>query len=93
MKRRRRKFSSELKLKIILEVLRERQTLTELSQKYEVHPNQISKWKSEFLKDAGAYMNFKRSKRSKEDELDVEQLYSTIGKLKMENDYLKKKLC
>jgi transposase-like protein len=42
MKNTKRKFTSEFKLKVILDVLREKQTLTELSQKYELHANQIS---------------------------------------------------
>ncbi|MFC3813317.1 transposase [Lacihabitans lacunae] len=52
MKNIKRKFTSDFKLKVILEALKEQQTLAELSQKYELHPNQISVWKTEFLAKA-----------------------------------------
>ncbi|MDT9547428.1 MAG: transposase [Chlorobium phaeovibrioides] len=52
MKRTHRKFSAEFKTKVVLEALRERFTLTELAQKHEIHPNQITLWKREFLKKA-----------------------------------------
>ncbi|RDD30472.1 hypothetical protein CR161_06965 [Prosthecochloris sp. ZM] len=52
MKRTRRKFSAEFKTKVVLEALSERLTLTELAQKHEIHPNQITQWKREFLEKA-----------------------------------------
>ncbi|MCB9355779.1 MAG: transposase [Lewinellaceae bacterium] len=52
MKKQRRSFSKEFKLQVIPEALKERLTLNELSQKYEVHPNQISAWKQDFLNKA-----------------------------------------
>lgn len=52
MKRTRRKFSAEFKTKVVLETLSERLTLTELAQKHEIHPNQITQWKREFLEKA-----------------------------------------
>ncbi len=52
MKRTRRKFSAELKTKVVLEALIERLALTELAKKHEIHPNQITQWKREFLEKA-----------------------------------------
>jgi transposase-like protein len=49
MKKTRRKFSREFKAKVAIESIRERLTLAELAQKFEIHPNQISKWKQEFM--------------------------------------------
>jgi transposase len=46
----RRKFTSKFKTKVVLESLKERQTLSELARKYEVQPQQISSWKKDFLK-------------------------------------------
>lgn len=92
-KRQRRKFSSEFKLKVILESLKERSTLTELSQKYELHSNQISKWKTDFLEKAADVMDSKSSSQSIEErDSKLEKLYSKIGQLQIENDFLKKKL-
>lgn len=53
MKKQRRKFSKEFKLQVVLEALKERLTLNELSQKYELHPNQILAWKQDFVSKAG----------------------------------------
>jgi transposase-like protein len=40
----RRKFTAEFKAKVAMEALRERLTLSELSKRYEVHPNLIAQW-------------------------------------------------
>ena len=48
----RRKFTSKFKTKVVLESLKERQTVAELAQKYEIHPTQISAWKREFGRPA-----------------------------------------
>ena len=92
-KRQRRKFRSEFKLKVIKEALRERLTLSELSSKYELHPNQISNWKNEFLEKAATIMDSKSSRQlENEQELELSKLYAKIGQLQIENDFLKKKL-
>lgn len=92
MRRKRRTFSSDFKLKVILDSLKERDSLSELSQKYDLHQNQISKWKIEFIENAKS--NLKRLNKSEDSkkEEDIEKLYSKIGKLQMEIDFLKKKL-
>jgi len=50
IKKTRCKFISTFKVKVAIESLRERKTLAELAEHYELHPNQISQWKQEFLK-------------------------------------------
>jgi transposase-like protein len=85
----RRKFTAEFKAKVALEAVREQLTLAELSKKHEVAPVMISRWKSEFLKNAAAAFDGGDA-ASKEPAEDVEKLYAQIGKLKVENDFLKK---
>lgn len=91
MKNVKRKFTSDFKLKVILDTLTEKQTLTELSQKYELHPNQISLWKTDFLVKAKQVMEIKKEKVGKNDS-EQDELFAKIGKLQMEIDFLKKKL-
>ena len=92
MKQTRRKFSSHFKAKVAVAALNNTKTLTELSEEFEIHPVQISKWKSELLKNAnGVFTGEKRSQESK-DEKKVDELYRQIGQLKVENDWIKKKI-
>jgi transposase len=92
MKKKRRTFRADFKLKVILAALQERETLSELSQKYDLHPNQISKWKTEFLDNASHYLKGPNKSRKEKESVDVNELYAKIGQLQMELDFLKKKL-
>ena len=88
----RRKFTSNFKTKVVLEALKERESLTDLSQKHKLSPNQISKWKSEFLSGASEIFSSKKPSVQSEAEQERDRLLKTIGELKVENDYLKKNL-
>ena len=91
MRRQRRKFSSEFKVKVAIEALKERHTLSELAERFELHPNQISQWKQEFLERSRHI--FEDSPKNAQPILeDTEKLYSKIGRLEMERDFLKKSL-
>ena len=89
MKQKRRKFSGAFKAKVALEALKERETLAELSNRFEVHPNMISKWKQEFSERSGEIFD---KKSDADSEVDPEKLYAKIGQLEIENDFLKKSL-
>ena len=84
----------EFKLKVILEVLREEKTLSQIAQHYSVHPNLVSKWKQEFLEHSqGA---FRRGKTQAEKELKIQkertqELEVIIGQLTYKVNWLKKK--
>jgi transposase-like protein len=93
-KKSRRKFSPEFKAKVVLEALKERDSLEEIARKYEIHPNQIGTWKREFLANASAVFSSqeKNSEDKKQQEALLEKLYSQIGQQKVEIDWLKKKL-
>ena len=87
MRRSRRKFSAEFKAKVAIEALREQKTIQELSSKFEIHPNQISTWKSEVISTASTVFENKSSKA--EPEVDREKLFKVIGEQKVEIDFLK----
>ena len=88
MKKQRRKFSSAFKAKVAIEAVKERMTLAEISRKYEVHSNMISKWKREFLERSAEI--FESKSPVENHQKDKEELYAKIGKLEMECDWLKK---
>jgi transposase-like protein len=90
MKGKRRKFTSAFKAKVALEAIKEKQTLAELSREFEVHPNMISKWKQEFLQKCEKV--FDEKGKDQEEQLDADQLFAKIGRLELENDFLKKSL-
>ena len=87
----RKKYSSEFKAKVALEAVKGEMTLSELSQKYEVHPNMIANWKSRFLKEAPRIFTDKRLKENKSKEVQVDDLYKQIGVLQVEKEFLRKK--
>lgn len=91
MRKNRRKFTSEFKSKVAIEALKERYSLSELAERFELHPNQISQWKQEFLEKSKDVFD-KKSPKSKEKQVDLDKLYAKIGKLEVERDYLKKNL-
>jgi len=91
MKKTRRKFSNEFKAKVAMEALKERQSLPDLALKFEIHPTQINKWKKDFIDNASAAFDTK-GKRDDDDHVDVDHLYSKIGRLEIERDFLKKNL-
>ncbi len=92
MRKQRRKFSSEFKVKVALEALKERHTLSELAERFELHPNQISQWKQEFVERSQEIFEDNTKKDKKHVLEDAEKLYNKIGRLEMERDFLKKSL-
>lgn len=91
MSRTRRVFGKDFKAKVVLEALREKETLEVLAKKYELLPTQISIWKAEAIKNISAVFNQEKAVAKKE-EIPTEKLFARIGQLTLENDFLKKKL-
>ena len=89
-----RTFTAGFKAKVALEAVRGVKTLEKISSEYEVHQTQINKWKNQGLKNFGLIFekndidNIERIKNECESE--VRKLYEEIGRLKVENDFLKK---
>jgi transposase len=90
-RRSRRKFTPEFKVKVVLESLKERDTLAVLANRFELHPNQITAWRRDFI-DRSPDLFKEVGDRSATLAVDPEPLYAQIGRLKVENDFLKKSL-
>ena len=88
MKAKRKKHTAGFKAQVAIEALRERETMAELSKRFEVHPNMISKWKQEFVTRSAEIFATQPPKENLEAE--KEKLHAVIGKLQVENEWLKK---
>jgi len=93
MPKKRRSLSAEFKAKVALEALREQRTIAELASLYGVHPNLITKWKKQLQDQASAAFNVVGGALT-EDAVEKEKarLFEQIGRLKVEADFLRKKL-
>ncbi len=84
-KRPRRNHAPAFKAKVALEALKGEQTLVELSERYQVHANQITEWKKQLLEHAPDIFS---KDRKPEEGPNVKDLHAKIGQLSMENDFL-----
>jgi len=94
MSRKRRTWTPEEKAALVLEILREENTLAEISKKYDVSQQLLSRWKTEFIANMSAVFNKKNEdvdKLKQEHEDEKELLVKKIGELTLDVDWLKKK--
>ena len=93
MTRSRKQYSPEFKLKAVLEILKEEKTASQLAGELEAHPHVLFGWKKQFLA-TGTQIFERPTKASKigEEAKEKAELFEQIGRLKMELEWLKKKL-
>ena len=89
--KKRKVHAPEFKAKVGLEALRGVKTINEIGQEYGVHPVQVGQWKKEIQEQAKTLFEGKRGPKPMADLQDPDRLYSEIGRLKVELDWLKKK--
>ena len=91
--KKRQSFDKAFKAKVVLEALREDMTLQEIANKYGVHANQISLWKKQAIENLPEI--FEKQNKKTEEERQAENQYDealkTLGAMKIENEFLKKK--
>ena len=91
MSRKRKRHSPTFKAKVAIDALKGDKTSAELASKYEVIPTQISAWKKKLLESSPQIFESKQKGKNAQDS-ETASLYEEIGRLKMELDWLKKKL-
>ena len=91
MSNKRKKYSAEFKAKVALTALKNEETTAELAQRFGIHPTMITSWKKALL-DGASNIFDKHQKTRKQHDSQVDELHRQIGQLKVENDFLSKKL-
>ena len=85
-------FTSAFKSKVAIEALKGHKTVSELASEFEIHPTQVNNWKRQLIEVSKSAFNDKQQRNTqKQQEAERDRLYTQIGKLKVEVDWLKKK--
>ena len=88
----RKRYDSRFKAQVVLEAIRNQRTIAEIASEYGVHANQITKWKRRVLDELPGIFSNKRERDQQDNETLQAELYRQIGQLKVELDWLKKKV-
>ena len=92
MKQSRQKHSASFKAKVALAAIKGDRTVGELAGEFSVHPSQIHAWKKALLDGAAGVFESGGDREDKASEMQVGELYRQIGQLKVENDFLARRL-
>ena len=88
----RKQYSGEFKAKVVVQALKGQHTLNESGSKYGVHPVQVAQWKKQALEELPHVFADHRGREVRAVEEEKSRLYAQVGRLKVELEWLKKKL-
>ena len=89
--KKRKTYDDNFKARVALEAIKGKRTISEIAGQFEVHPNQIIKWKKQLLENVSGLFSKKKDPELEEKEKLTEELYKKIGKQNIELEFLKKK--
>ena len=93
MVKKRKLHSAGFKAKVALAAVKEMETVGQLASRHGIHPSQIHQWKRHLLDGAeGLFGEVGRPRKSSDQEVAEVALFEQIGRLKMELEWLKKKV-
>jgi transposase-like protein len=88
----RKQYSPKFKAKMAVEAIRGERTLSQLASQYHVHPVQIGHWRNTALEQLAELFVDGRTRKRADQDAEKDALYEQIGRLKVELDWLKKKV-
>lgn len=88
----RKKFPNDFKARVALAALKGDKTMAELASEFQVHASQINTWKAQLKERAADIFSGSAGVTAGEYKDKIEELYSDIGRIQVENNWLKKKL-
>jgi putative transposase len=89
----RKQYSASFKAQIVLELLKEEKSMTEIASEYGIHPTQLRRWKEEAIINLPKLFSDRKASEADKaaQEKKINQLYSEIGRLTTQLNWLKKK--
>ena len=87
MSKKRRNHAAAFKAKVAIAAVKGDKTLAQLSQQFDVHPNQITQWKQQLLENVNQLFQKGSGSQAKNDDT-IKDLHAKIGQLTVENDFL-----
>ena len=88
----RKKHEPTFKAKVAIEAAKETKTIPEIASEYSIHPTQVKNWKDTLEQSAKELFTHKRKKDEVEKDEKIQELYRQLGKVTLQNEWLKKKL-
>lgn len=83
-RRKRRNHSPMFNAQVALAAMKGDKTLAELAQQIDIHPNQITDWKTQLLERAAQVFDGPKAEPGP----DLKVLHAKVGQLTLENDFL-----
>ena len=90
--RKRRQHEAQFKLRVALEAAKGLKTISQIASEYNLHPNLVSSWKKQLMEEGISIFSSDSARRQHNQEMREAELYEQIGRLKMELEWLKKKV-
>jgi len=87
----RKRYSAAIKAKIVIEILKEEKTLTQLSSEYGVSSKQLTRWRNHALTEMPRLFEPNSDKKQEQQAEKINGLYAEIGRLTTQVNWLKKK--
>lgn len=89
--KKRKIYPKEYKARVAMEALKEDKTIAEISSEYEINANLVTKWKKQ-LKENMASVFIRKNEQEPDAQRQIDNLHKEIGRIQVENSWLKKKL-